>query len=292
MIVPAKDDLFVDVSQEVGLDFVHFNGMSGAFYICEVKCAGGGLFDYDNDGDLDLYLIQGTMLGEGKTLADASFPPKGNKPVTDRVYRNDLKQAPDGTPRLRFTDVTESIGLADAEFGIGMATGDYDNDGWLDLYVSNFGPNRMYHNNRDGTFAEVTQQTGTEDAPTTPAPRSSTLIVMDGWICLSVRTSISATPHTKSVLWVPDDKITAARFPTMLFRIGSIGTAAMGPLRMSRPSPRLSANTGVAWASCAPTSTWTAGRISTWPMMLDRISSGLTSKTERSGTSPCCADVP
>ena len=73
----AATDIFIDVAEDAGIDFVHFNGMSGEFYICEVKCAGGGLFDYDNDGDLDVYLIQGSMLGPGKTLADARFPPKG-----------------------------------------------------------------------------------------------------------------------------------------------------------------------------------------------------------------------
>ena len=181
----GSTELFVDVAAPSGLDFVHFNGMSGEFYICEVKCAGGGLFDYDNDGDLDVYLLQGTMLGEGKTPADAKFPPPDNRPLSDRLYRNDLIVAPDGTRQLHFTDVTESAGIVDQEFGIGMATGDYDNDGWLDLYVSNFGPNRMYHNNRDGTFTDVTSQTGTQDARYN-ASAAFVDIDRDGWLDLFV----------------------------------------------------------------------------------------------------------
>ncbi len=183
-------DPFVDVAAAAGLDFVHFNGMSGEFYICEVKCAGCGLFDYDNDGDLDVYLVQGTMLGEGKTLSDATFPPQGPLPLVDRIFRNDLQVSDDGTRALRFTDVTDQIGIVAPHFGIGVTTGDFDNDGAIDVYVTNLGPNQMFRNNGDGTFRDVTEQTGTDD------PRYSTSAAFldfdrDGWLDLFVSTYVN-----------------------------------------------------------------------------------------------------
>jgi len=157
-------DVFIDVAETAGIDFVHFNGMSGEFYICEVKCAGCGLFDYDNDGDLDVYLIQGNMLGENKTFADATFPPKGPLPPKDRLYRNDLTVGPDGRRTLEFTDVTDQSRIVATAFGIGVAAGDYDNNGFVDLYVAGFGPNYLFRNNGDGTFTDVTDKTGTADS--------------------------------------------------------------------------------------------------------------------------------
>ena len=152
--------IFSERAAETGIDFVHFNGMSGEFYYCEMVGGGGALFDYDNDGDLDAYIVQGSMLGAGKTLADAIFPPATSS-LTDRLYRNDLVMNPDGTTRLRFTDVTPSSGLRALGYGMGAAAADFNNDGWVDLYVINFGPNQMFQNNGDGTFTDVTQKTGT-----------------------------------------------------------------------------------------------------------------------------------
>jgi len=155
--------LFVDGSAASGLDFVHFNGMSGELYFCEMAGAGAALFDYDNDGDLDAYLVQGHMLGPGKSLADALFQPRMPLPLVDQLYRNDLEVRPDGSRALRFTNVTAQSGLRAGGYGMGVATGDYDNDGWIDLYVTNFGSNQMWRNNGDGSFSDVTAQTGTDD---------------------------------------------------------------------------------------------------------------------------------
>ena len=159
---PAEKNraIFSDRAQETGIDFVHFNGMSGEFYYCEMVGGGGALFDYDNDGDLDAYIVQGRMLGAGKTLADAIIPP-ASSPLQDRLYRNDLVLSADGTTRLRFTDVTGASGLQAFGYGMGAAAADFNNDGWVDLYVINFGPNQMFQNNGDGTFQDVTQKTGT-----------------------------------------------------------------------------------------------------------------------------------
>jgi len=159
----AESDTFVDVAQSAGIDFTHFNGMSGKYYVAEEKGPGCGLFDYDNDGDLDVYLIQGAMLGENVTFEDATFPPKGPLPPKDRLYRNDLTVGPDGKKTLKFTDVTAESGIEATGYGYGVAAGDYDNDGFVDIYVSGYGPNYMFRNNGDGTFTDVTERTGTGD---------------------------------------------------------------------------------------------------------------------------------
>jgi len=119
--VDERADWFIDRAADAGLDFTHFNGMSGAAYYAEHMGAGVALFDYDNDGDLDVFLVQGQMLGAGKTLKDALFPPKDGKPIRGRLYRNDLETRPDGSRVSHFTDVTESSGINANGYGIGAA---------------------------------------------------------------------------------------------------------------------------------------------------------------------------
>ncbi len=155
----AADGYFSDMAEATGLDFVHFNGMSGEYYMIENLGGGGAFFDYDNDGDLDVFLVQGNMLGP-KPLADALFPPQPGKPLTDRLYRNDLMVGADGSRRLHFVDVTEASGIRSGGYGMGVTTGDYDNDGRVDVYVNNFGKNELWRNNGDGTFSDVTDKAG------------------------------------------------------------------------------------------------------------------------------------
>ncbi|ANM32409.1 hypothetical protein ABI59_21250 [Acidobacteria bacterium Mor1] len=126
-------------------------------YTAEVTAAGCGVFDYDNDGDLDLYLLQGNVLEPGKELSDAEYPFAGDGVPQDRLLRNDS----DGS--LRFTDVTEASGIEALGYGMGVATGDYDGDGWTDLYVANLGPNQLWRNQGDGTFEEVADAAGVQD---------------------------------------------------------------------------------------------------------------------------------
>ncbi len=159
---PGPRPIFRDLAAKSGLDFVHFNGMSGELYFPEMTGQGGALFDYDGDGDLDAYLVNGSMLGPGKTLADALFPPRGPLPPRDRLFRNDLV-ATDGRPEPRFVDVTEASGLDARGYGMGVAVGDYDGDGFQDLYVTNYGPNELWRNLGDGTFADVTEEAGVGD---------------------------------------------------------------------------------------------------------------------------------
>lgn len=155
------DELFTDIAESSGIDFVHFNGMSGEYYFPEMMGAGVALFDYDNDGDLDIYLVQGHMLG-GKPLDEATFRPASALPFTDRLYRND-SSSDGGEAGLRFTDVTEEAGIDAPGYGMGVAVGDIDNDGWADLYVTNYLNNQMWRNNGDGTFSDVTAEAGTDD---------------------------------------------------------------------------------------------------------------------------------
>ena len=154
----APGEWFTDRAQQTGLDFIHFNGMSGKFYQPEIMAPGVALFDYDNDGDLDVFLVQGRMLGTGTPLLP---PPAGA--LEGRLYRNDLEIKPDGTRTLRFTDVTAQSGIHTRGYGMGVATGDFDDDGYIDLYVTGFGGNQLFHNNGDGTFTDVSTASGTDD---------------------------------------------------------------------------------------------------------------------------------
>jgi hypothetical protein len=145
---------FVDRAADTGLNFVHVNGMSGRYYFPEVMPPGAGLLDFDNDGDLDVFLVQGQMLGSGQTIDHAT--PRGG-----RLFRNDLTVNADGTRTLRFVDVTERSRIDATAYGMGVAAGDIDNDGWVDLYLTNFGTNQLYRNNHDGTFTDVSDRSGT-----------------------------------------------------------------------------------------------------------------------------------
>ena len=153
---PPSTEWFTERAKASGIDFVHVNGMSGRLFMPEILAPGVGLLDYDNDGDLDVYLIQ------GRPLATTSTGPGAGETPTDRLYRNDLRVNPDGTRTLFFTDVTAASGIVSHGYGMGIAAADVDNDGWVDLYLTKFGaPNQLLHNNRDGTFTDVSAKSGT-----------------------------------------------------------------------------------------------------------------------------------
>lgn len=177
--------IFSDVSLQTGFDFHLFNGASGEIYFLEIMGSGGGLIDFDGDGDLDLYAVQGTMLAPGKGVEDADVPPKHPTPLTDRLYRNDLEVDAQGRRSLRFTDVTEQVGLTRSEYGFGVASGDFDNDGWVDLYVTNFGSNQLLRNNGDSTFSDVTEASGADDKGWSVSA-SFVDFDRDGWLDLYV----------------------------------------------------------------------------------------------------------
>jgi len=156
---PSPVPLFRDVAEEVGLKFHHFTGATGEFFMPEIMGSGVALFDYDNDGDLDVYLIQGATFDPAQDPRHAKFPPPAGWKPGNRLFRNLLSE----TGKLQFVDVTEQAGVGHVGYGMGVAVGDYDNDGFQDLYVTNFGRNVLYHNNGDGTFTDVTAKAGVDD---------------------------------------------------------------------------------------------------------------------------------
>ncbi len=174
--------LFTDVTDAVGIDFTHVNGATGRLLLPEVIGAGGALFDYDNDGDVDVFAVQGGALTASGAGAPAAPP--------SRLFRNDLNLG----RGLRFTDVTAQSGLGVAGYGMGAAAGDVDNDGWVDLYVTYLGSNRLFRNRGDGTFADVTASSRTGD------PRwsvSATFVDYDrdGWLDLYVVNYVRFVPE-------------------------------------------------------------------------------------------------
>lgn len=128
---------FRDVTDAMELDFRHINGFSAERRLVETMGSGGVLFDFDNDGDLDLYLVQGNSL----------LPATESSP-TNRLYRNDAGI---------FVDITTAANLGDTGYGLGAVAADYNSDGYRDLYVTNLGKNVLYRNNGDGTFTDVTE---------------------------------------------------------------------------------------------------------------------------------------
>ena len=148
--------VFVESAAATGLTFTHISGATGQYYVAEEMGAGVALFDYDNDGDLDVFLVQGGPLEQTSPSQNAAYP-------TSRLFRNDLTRGPDGKPRLHFTDVTTQAGVGLRAYGMGAAVGDYDNDGDLDLFVTSFGSETLFRNNGNGTFTDVTKEAGVSD---------------------------------------------------------------------------------------------------------------------------------
>ena len=137
-LLGSTEPYFRDVTDPMKLDFRHINGFSAERRLVETMGSGGALFDFDNDDDLDLYLVQGNLLS-----VSTESPPK------NRLYRND-----GGI----FVDITESANVGDTGYGLGAVAADYDGDGNRDLYITNLGKNVLYRNNGDGTFTDVTEQ--------------------------------------------------------------------------------------------------------------------------------------
>lgn len=136
---------FRDVTDESGIGFRHFDGSAGRYYLVETMSGGVALFDYDSDGDTDIYFLNGAP----HPGTEIESTPQ------NALYRND--------GNFRFTDATSVAGVGDTNHGLGVTVGDYDNDGDQDLYLNNHGPNVLYRNNGDGTFTDVTDASGVKN---------------------------------------------------------------------------------------------------------------------------------
>jgi hypothetical protein len=142
-ISPASDSIqFVEITARAGIKWNLKALAPGARYLIETMGGGGGFIDYNGDGLLDIYLICYSQTPQ----------PAGTSKLQDTLYRNNG----DGT----FTDVTESAGIANSMLGMGLAVGDYNNDGWPDLYITGYGASKLYRNTGKGTFTDVTGQAG------------------------------------------------------------------------------------------------------------------------------------
>jgi len=146
-LVPGR---FVDVTEKVGVRFLHQAPHTSRKYLIETMGSGVALFDCDNDGRLDLFLVNGAPYTDPEPKG--SIPQKTGPEYWNRMYH----QKADGT----FEDVTEKSGLQGVGYGMGVAAADYDNDGYEDLFVTGYGGNRLYHNNGNCTFTDVTDKAG------------------------------------------------------------------------------------------------------------------------------------
>src|SRR6266853_274055 len=141
---------FTDVTSTLGMNFEYVASHTSRKYLIETMGSGVALFDYDNDGRLDIFVVNGAPLSD--PTPKGTIPQKTGAKYWNRLYH----QKSDGT----FEEVTEKAGLQGVGYGMGVAIGDYDNDGFEDLYVTAYGGSRLYHNNGDGTFSDVTEKAG------------------------------------------------------------------------------------------------------------------------------------
>ena len=142
--------IFTDITAQSKVDFKHQGSPTSLKYLLETMGGGVAIFDYDNDGRMDLFFTNGALLKD--PMPKGSMPDKSEAKYWNRLYR----QKPDGT----FENLTERAGLKGEGFSMGVAAGDFDNDGNVDLYVTGYGANNLYRNNGDGTFTDVTKKLG------------------------------------------------------------------------------------------------------------------------------------
>ena len=171
---PAKIQM-VDVTASTGITFEHHTGGSGRGYIVEGGIGALATFDYDNDGWIDIYFTNGAPLPGTEV----------ERPLRPALYRNNGNWS--------FTDVTADAGLNAESFGLGCVVGDYDNDGDQDLYLNNFGPNKLYRNNGDQTFTDVTEEAGVANGHKVGAGANFLDIDRDGWLDLFVANYVDFT---------------------------------------------------------------------------------------------------
>ena len=224
--LPASPVQYIDVGQQAGLTIPNVWGGVEHKRIIETKGSGIAFFDYDHDGWLDIYLTNGSRL-------DANWP--AGKAPTSHLYKNNR----DGT----FTDVTEKSGLGRTGWQTGVCVGDYDNDGWDDLFCTFWGHNILFHNNGDGTFTDVTKKAGLyqEQSAGARAVRFSITIGM----AISIFSSVTSSRSTRTIP-PPNDRRSAsgracqpcaARVAFQAIQTSCTTTMATAPLPMYRRRP-------------------------------------------------------
>ncbi|HUB19564.1 MAG TPA: CRTAC1 family protein [Acidobacteriaceae bacterium] len=172
---PPQRIHFTDITQRAGIHFVYNNGAFGKKYLPETMGPGVAFIDYDNDGWQDIFLVNGTR-----------WPGHPGRVTTPRLYHNNH----DGT----FTDVTQKAGLAIPMYGMGVAAGDYNNDGWDDLFVTAYGQNHLFRNNHNGTFTDVTRRAGLTTPPEFSASAAWVDYDRDGHLDLLVANYVDWSP--------------------------------------------------------------------------------------------------
>ncbi len=192
ILEPPKAEPLVsleDATRRLGIDFRHQTGATGEFFFPEITGSGAGLVDFDGDGDLDAYLVQ-----SGPLTAPDRRP-------TDRLYRNEL--IPEG--KLRFRDVTAETGVSMTGYGMGVAAGDYDNDGRIDLYLTNFGANVLLINDGGGRFSDRTAASGT-DVPDWSTSATFFDFNRDGWLDLFVANYVKFSVTENPACFAPSSR--------------------------------------------------------------------------------------
>ena len=223
---PFSDPIFAEVSARVGLAFKHVGGNLPLNHAAETMGSGGGFLDFDNDGWIDVYLVNGG-------LRPGTQP---GRRASNRLFRNNG----DGS----FTDVTKKAGVGDSSYGMGCAFADYNNDGLVDIYVTNLGPNLLYRNNGDGTFTNVTPEAGVGD------PRWSTSAAFgdydrDGHLDLYVCNYLKVPFSAAKVIICP---YSFPGVPNTLYRNQGDGTFQdVTSVARVREDPRYSKSLGVLW---------------------------------------------
>jgi hypothetical protein len=261
-----------NVSDQTGITFTHTDGSSGQRYIMETVSAGLALFDYDNDGDVDIYFLNGAPLKGTK----ADTPPQ------NALYRSD--------GNWKFTDVTATARVGDTGYGLGVAVGDYDNDGDPDIYLNNFGPNVLYRNNGNGTFTDVTRKAGVGNGAQVGAGACFLDMDADGDLDLYASNYLDFA-YDKHVLTATKGFPVYAnpRFYPPLPDTPTPSTATMAtePSPMSAPNRASAPTLAGAWASSPPTTTMMAIPTSSSPTTSPKTSSSKTTapaSSKRSGS--------
>jgi len=172
---PSPSTHFTDITQKAGIHFTHNNGAFGRKFLPETMGPGVALIDYDNDGWQDIFIVNGT-----------AWPGHPGRATTPALYHNNH----DGT----FTDVTKKAGLAIPLYGMGVAVGDYDNDGYDDLFVTVYGQNHLFRNNHNGTFTDVTKKAGLTTPPEFSASAAWVDYDRDGHLDLLVANYVDWSP--------------------------------------------------------------------------------------------------